>query len=195
VSQRSILIARANQLHFYRHPAPTRGAYRDRHGRWARGAMDVKVPQDERHLSGRRSRVVLTPRCWRQVLKKLALLGGDGGNKAGHRGEHVISRKPLRREGRMLPLNLYARVRFFKCIFAHETAGAARTRSSLRPLYFGRNDLQNSGAACREKARLCLEPSTSLRGALATKQSSSPMWPLDCVVAALLAMTFRLFEN
>src|SRR4030081_1277173 len=37
---------------------------------------------------------------------------GDGGKKAGHRGEHAISRKPLRREGRMSPLNLYARVRF-----------------------------------------------------------------------------------
>ena len=33
----------------------------------------------------------------------------------------------------MLPLNLYARVRHFYTI-AHETAGAARTRSSLRPL-------------------------------------------------------------
>src|SRR5437660_12306777 len=29
----------------------------------------------------RRSRVVLTPRCWRQVLKKLTLLRGDGDNK------------------------------------------------------------------------------------------------------------------
>ena len=35
----------------------------------------------------------------------------------------------------MLPLNLYARVRVFKCAIAHETAGAARTRSSLRPLF------------------------------------------------------------
>jgi hypothetical protein len=32
----------------------------------------------------------------------------------------------------MPPLNLYARVRFFDAQFAHETAGAARTRSSLR---------------------------------------------------------------
>ena len=34
----------------------------------------------------------------------------------------------------MPPLNLYARVRFFYVHFAHETAGAARTRLSLRPL-------------------------------------------------------------
>ena len=34
----------------------------------------------------------------------------------------------------MLPLDLYARVRVFSAQIAHETAGAARTRSSLRPL-------------------------------------------------------------
>ena len=43
--------------------------------------------------------------------------------------------------------------------FAHETAGAARTRSSLRPLCFGRNDLKTSGAACRENAEVCFLPS------------------------------------
>ena len=34
----------------------------------------------------------------------------------------------------MLPLNLYARVRILLMHIARETAGAARTRSSLRPL-------------------------------------------------------------
>ena len=53
----------------------------------------------------------------------------------------------------MLPLNLYARVRVFKCANAHETAGAARTRSSLRPLFSeGANEMQTSGAARREIA-------------------------------------------
>jgi hypothetical protein len=32
------------------------------------------------------------------------------------------------------PLNLYARVRFSLCAIARETAGAARTGLSLRPL-------------------------------------------------------------
>jgi hypothetical protein len=50
----------------------------------------------------------------------------------------------------LLPLNLYAHVRFAMFILAHETVGAARTRSSLRPLFLGRMILQNSGAACRE---------------------------------------------
>ena len=35
----------------------------------------------------------------------------------------------------MPPLNLYARVRFSFVQLAHETAGAACTRSSLRPLF------------------------------------------------------------
>jgi hypothetical protein len=40
---------------------------------------------------------------------------------------------------------------------AHETAGAARTRSSLRPL-IGDGGIfqQTSGAMCREIAKLCL---------------------------------------
>jgi hypothetical protein len=37
----------------------------------------------------------------------------------------------------VFPLNLYAHVRFLLMHIAHETAGAARTRSSLRPLRFG----------------------------------------------------------
>ena len=49
-------------------------------------------------VRGRRSRVVPTPRCWRQVARRYPR--GDGDNKAGRQGEHAISRKPLRREGR-----------------------------------------------------------------------------------------------
>jgi hypothetical protein len=46
----------------------------------------------------------------------------------------------------MLPLDLYARVRVFLCATAHETAGAARTRSSLRPLFSeGANEYANLG--------------------------------------------------
>ena len=59
---------------------------------------------------------------------------GDGGKKARSPGRARISRKAMRRESRMSPLDLYARVRFFSCNFAHETAGAARIRLSLRPL-------------------------------------------------------------
>jgi hypothetical protein len=48
-------------------PCSMRGAYRDRHGRWAREAVDASVSPDERCTRGRRSRVVLTPRRWRHA--------------------------------------------------------------------------------------------------------------------------------
>ena len=52
----------------------------------------------------------------------------------------------------MPPLDLYARVRFF-AHFAHETAGAACTRLSLRPLLLMRAEVtQSPGAVRREIA-------------------------------------------
>src|ERR1700731_409136 len=36
-----------------RYPVPTRGAYRDRHGRWVRDAMDAGARADERRSCGR----------------------------------------------------------------------------------------------------------------------------------------------
>src|ERR1700724_1644618 len=41
-----------------------------RHERWVRDAMDAVAAQDERRCCGRRSRVVLTPRRWRQVSRR-----------------------------------------------------------------------------------------------------------------------------
>jgi hypothetical protein len=66
------------------------------------------------------------------------------------------------------------------CNFARETAGAARTRSSLRPLLrvacalylLGRTNLQNSGAVCRENAELCLYAWRILRDATQGRGSS-----------------------
>jgi hypothetical protein len=65
-----------------------------------RNAMDGLMPKDVRHRRGRRSRVVLARPCRRQI--------GDDANASRrrrwqtlvHRGEHAISRKPLRTEGR-----------------------------------------------------------------------------------------------
>jgi hypothetical protein len=55
----------------------------------------------------------------------------------------------------VFPLNLYARVRFCYVHFARETAGAARTRSSLHPLFFeGATFSQTSDALRREIAEL-----------------------------------------
>ena len=61
-------------------PATSRGAFRDRHGRGRRDAVDAGSAEDEGAACGRQRRVVLTPRRWCQV-------GGgnsadDGVNKA-----------------------------------------------------------------------------------------------------------------
>src|SRR5262249_13783784 len=47
------------------------------------------------------------------------------------RGEHAISRNPLRREGRVAPVEPVCSCAF--PFFAHGTVGAASTRLSLRP--------------------------------------------------------------
>src|SRR5216683_7506325 len=51
-----------------------------------------------------------------------------------HRGEHEVSRKPSRREGRDASAEPVCSCAFPFVQLAHETAGAARTRLSLRPL-------------------------------------------------------------
>ena len=72
----NILIFRNRKsIYIHRHPAPTRGALRGRHGRWVRDAVDADSAFDEWRESGRRSRVVLTPRRWCQVLEKQASQG------------------------------------------------------------------------------------------------------------------------
>jgi hypothetical protein len=82
---------------------------------------------------------------------------GDGGKRAVLRGEHEVSRKAIaqgrpgcfRRTCMLVCISCYAQT-------AHETAGAARTRSSRGlpcDLYFVRaKTMQTSGAMCREKA-------------------------------------------
>jgi hypothetical protein len=73
---------------------PLRGAYRDRHERrcgmrWTRAA-----PKARARPCGRRSRVVLTPRRWRQVCER-QLSQATVANKPGHRGERDISVKTI----------------------------------------------------------------------------------------------------
>jgi hypothetical protein len=53
-------------------PCPMRGAFRDRHGRWVRDAVDADAQMTNSADRGRRSRVVLTPRRWRQVPEQQA---------------------------------------------------------------------------------------------------------------------------
>src|SRR5260221_11712953 len=54
--------------------------------------------------------------------------------------------------------------------FAYETAGAASTRHSLRPLVFwGRNEMQASGELSREMVNACLSTSLSQLGTIRNK--------------------------
>src|SRR6266404_6342096 len=80
---------------------------------------------------------------------------GDGGKRAVHRGEHEVSRKAIaqgRPECSRCPVcscaSLLAQI-------AHGTAGAASTRSSLRPLISKRAiEMQTSGDQRREIAKM-----------------------------------------
>ncbi|MDO9560680.1 MAG: hypothetical protein Q7J60_03590, partial [Bradyrhizobium sp.] len=62
-----------------------------------------------------------------------------------------------RREGRSVSAEPVCSCAFVLCEFAHETAGAARTRSSLRPLSRGHGNLKaTSGGTRREIVKPCL---------------------------------------
>src|SRR5260370_13975948 len=66
--------------------------------------------------------------------------------------------------------------------FAHETAGAARTRHSLLPLFGGTDrSQQSSGKSCREKANARVATSHRSSPGL-TGRPSTPR-PLDSIVA------------
>ena len=60
---------------------PMRGAARDRHERAVGCSGREGLRKTNASRCGRRSRVVPTPRRWRQVLEK-QVLGNDGGKKA-----------------------------------------------------------------------------------------------------------------
>ena len=77
----------------------------------------------------------------------------------------------------MLPLDLYARVRVFCAQIAHETAGAACTRSSLRPLFQEGN---RSKARAIRAARLRAMPS---RGPGEQNMAKSFLGKINNVVA------------
>src|SRR5947209_20543761 len=97
--------------------------------------MDSDAATDERGWCVRQYRVVLTPRRWRQVRKEPTLRAGDGGKKAVRRGDDGISRKAIA-QGRPDALRWTCMLVCALAVhIAHETAGAARTRSSLYPLF------------------------------------------------------------
>src|SRR6266571_2686832 len=100
-------------------------------------AVDAGSADSERRESVRRSRVVLTPDAGVK-FRGNKLLRNDGGNRASaHRGERVISCKAIAQGmSDVLRCPVCSCAHLFVHI-AHEIAGAARIRHSLRPLDFG----------------------------------------------------------
>jgi hypothetical protein len=96
--------------------------------------------------------VVLTPRRWCQALRKYPQ--SDGGKQARSPGRaRRKPLKPLRREGRSVSAEPVCSCAFLLLHLARETAGAARTRSSLRPLVFrGQDEAQLGRNPRRENA-------------------------------------------
>ena len=149
-----------NHFYTHRHPGPHKGAFRDRHERkvgmrWTRVARLTSVP-----TCGRRSRVVLTPRRWRQVGERD--FTGDGDNKARSPGR--ARRKPLKPLRAGMPgdpgATVVTNARAFYTTRA--AAGASGTRHSPLPSWgsatpsLGGSFRHNSGATRCGKAEVCL---------------------------------------
>jgi hypothetical protein len=113
---------------------PIRGAFRDRHERWARDAVGVSGcsmvdPCGRTTRHDRRNRVVLASRCWRQGLGTRRVQGPTGARKPVPGEITYKPFKPSRREGRIsgVPVVL---PRAFCCT---RTMGAVGTRPSPAP--------------------------------------------------------------
>ena len=114
-------------------PCPPRGAYRDRHGRGARDAMDANCRAQS---FARTSGVLRTAKSCGPDAPMLASSlrqhpQATVATKPGHRGEREISRKTIAR-GR--PVDSVEPVVLPPCFFCTGPMGAIGARPSLRPL-------------------------------------------------------------
>ena len=113
---------------------PTRGAYRDRHGRWVRDAMDAERRAQSLRgraaVCGRRSRVVLAPRRWCQVGGRKS--ADDGGKKARSPGS---TKEPVKTIAQGRPVDPAPPVLTTVCFLPMHTGRGCEpsTRPSLRP--------------------------------------------------------------
>src|SRR5580704_14320374 len=109
-------------------------------------------------MGGRRSRVVLTPRRWRQLATMLRHSRGDGDNKPGSPGRaRSKPLKPLRRECRLRtgePVVTNSRAFYF----TREAAGASAPGIPCA-LCFWRDGLfaKPRASSSRGKANVCFE--------------------------------------
>src|SRR5215469_15197799 len=85
-----------------------RGALRDRHERWERDAMDAARHQTNDVMRTAKSCGPGAPTLALSSRRRIPCLAGDGGKKARFTGETTYKPlKPLRRECRLLRLNLW----------------------------------------------------------------------------------------
>ena len=121
----------------------------------------------------RRSRVVLTPRRWRQVLEELTLLGSDGDKKArSPRRARRKPLKPLRRECRIASAEPVCSCALF-CAFLHTRPRVQRAPAIPCSLFFF-----GGSTSCKPRANRAARRRTCVCGlrwvCRLTKQLSSP---------------------
>jgi hypothetical protein len=149
---------------------------------------------DERRGGVRRSRVVLTPRCWRQVLERQRFPGMTVTKTPGHRGEHEGNRRtiaqgmpvetgePVARPGHFLPKPRVHRTPGIPCALFLEGRKRLFLEVASAPLLRGRapssfraDDLQNSGVRRRENAEACDMQDQNSRTQNSSRTGSTPI--------------------
>ena len=175
-------------------PASFRGAFRDRHGRWMRDAMDAGGAKDE----GADSRTAKSCGPDASTLASSfaeATPRGDGDNKARSPGRaRYKPLKPLRGECRAISGVTVVTTLVCLFYFACEAAGAAGVRHSLRPLISGvkvsctirAQSAPREGGSAFWIFRHCQRQNAKRlrKGAKATKQSMLPCCAMDCFASA-----------
>jgi len=138
---------------------PHRGAYRDRHGRGAgcggRGSVGrANSAQTNGACCGRQSRVVLTPRRWRQVRGNFPR--NDGGKKARSPGR--ARNKPLKPLRAGMPGESGGPVVTTLVCYHHTLRTRLRVQRApgIPHALLGERFMHNSGASRRGNADLCL---------------------------------------
>jgi hypothetical protein len=176
-SKNILLSISANQNYKPTHPGPHEGRFAIVTKRRAGDVMDVSAsgaPSCALDETPERTAKSCGPdtRCWCQVCGRFPAADGDKTNSlTGESTKYAV--KPLRRGCRSVlrcPVCSCAPM----CSFlAHEIAGAARTRHSLRPLFSRRDNEFGIARAksCREIASTRHRPACRLR--------ESPAKPLD----------------
>jgi hypothetical protein len=149
---------------------PPRGAFHDRRERWVRDAVGAALPP--RVLCAWTDGMSRTAKSCGPDAPVLASSPWKANASRGQWWHSMATRESAYKSSNhcagkagVFPLHLYAHVRFLLIPIAHETAGAGRTRSSLRPLFFwGANDFIKLGRNAVARMRTHVSSSPRTRG-------------------------------